>query len=378
MTTLKPLVRVGLAAVVAVAGLTGCTTDTLTGRALLWGDSDLGDIDRFPSRRICAGEDPWRFRETSAETRACYAPVFADLDRFVRSTGTVAFLVIKDDEIIAEAYAPGYGRESMVTCFSVTKSFVSALTGCLLADGYIESPDDPITLYLPELLDTDPLYQGITLRHLLTMSSGIRYREGLLLWGDDTATYYHPDLRQTALSSPVAGPPGTTFRYNNYHPLILGLLIERVTGRSVSQYLSEKIWIPLGMEGDGSWSLDSEASGFEKMESGLNARAVDLAKFGRLYLYDGVWEGERILPEGWVRESTAADTQTDPAAEYQYLWWVRPEPEYRGHFYAAGKHGQYIYLIPEQNLIFVRLGRREFPRGLIDRFEAMAEEISGL
>lgn len=155
------------------------------------------------------------------------------------------------------------------------------------------------------------------------MSSGIRYSEYHMPWSDDTTTYYAPDLRAAAISSPITGEPGQEFHYNNFHPLLLGMVLERTTGRPVAQYLEEKIWKPLGMESPGSWSLDSEQSGFEKMESGINGRAIDFAKFGRLFLNNGNWNGVQLIPAEWVDESTRLDTTTDPAPQYQYFWWVK-------------------------------------------------------
>jgi CubicO group peptidase (beta-lactamase class C family) len=266
-----------------------------------------------------------------------------------------------------------------VTSFSVAKSFVSALVGAAIADGRINSVEDPVTRYVPELLARDARYRNITLRHLLTMASGIRYVERGLPWSDDALTYYGPDLRAIAISSPIEGLPAQVFHYNNFHPLLLGLVLERTTGVPVSRYLEDRIWRRLGMEGPASWSLDSEYSGFEKMESGLNARAIDFAKFARLYLNQGQWGGERIIPAAWVEESTRRDTRTDPAEHYQYMWWVNTRVPGRHHFFAAGKHGQILYVMPERRLVFVRFGRTN-PHGqwpatfvrMADRIDALA------
>jgi CubicO group peptidase (beta-lactamase class C family) len=238
--------------------------------------------------------------------------------------------------------------------------------------------EDPITRYVPELLARDPRYAAVTLRHLLSMSSGIRYAERGLPWSDDAATYYAPNLRAVALSSPIEGEPGRRFHYNNFHPLLLGLVLERTTRQPVATYLQEKVWKPLGMEAPASWSLDSEASGFEKMESGLNGRAIDFAKFGRLYLNGGRWNGRPIVPASWVEESTRIDTTTDPAPHYQYFWWVDARRTDRHAFFAAGKHGQYLYLVPEQRLLIVRFGRTDPLRAWRALFEALADRIAAL
>lgn len=135
-----------------------------------------------------------------------------------------------------------------------------------------------------------------------------------------------------------------------------GLILERATDRPVATYLSQKIWQPLGMETNGSWSLDSEESGFEKMESGINGRAIDFAKFGRLYLNQGEWNGKQVVPASWVEESTRVDTTTDPADFYQYFWWVDVARSERGRFMARGNLGQFIYVVPDKDLVIVRMG----------------------
>jgi CubicO group peptidase (beta-lactamase class C family) len=230
--------------------------------------------------------------------------------------------------------------------------------GIAIDEGAIGSVEDPVTDYVPELAERDPRFEQITLRHLLTMSSGLRYQEQEfpLPWGDDIATYYGTDLREVAIDgAEIVRPPGQEWLYNNYNPLLLGLVLERATSMSVSEYMASRLWQPLGAEQDASWSLDSEESGFEKMESGLNATAVDYARFGALYLHNGEWNGSQIVSADWIRAATAADTSTDPNASYQYFWWVdlaRP-----GRFYGLGNYGQYLYVAPDTNTVIVRLGR---------------------
>lgn len=365
------------------------TDNSQWARAIAWLDSDIDDYKRFPMRVVSNAAPTFDFLQPSVEIQQRYAPAFdsitylqngqsvaRDFDEFLEQTDTIAFLVIKDDTLLYEDYFNGYNHNSTVTSFSIAKSFVSALMGIAITEGCINSVEDPITKYVPELLEKDPRYQNITLRHLLTMSSGIRYEEYSMPWSDDAATYYAPDLRAVAISSPIVGEPEQEFHYNNFHPLLLGLVLERTTGRHVAQYLEEKIWKPLGMEAPGSWSLDSERSGFEKMESGINGRAIDFAKFGRLYLNEGNWNGVQIIPAEWVDESTRRDTTTDPAPHYQYFWWVNTIVTDSHHFYAAGKHGQYIYIVPEQNLIFVRFGRTDLYRHWDEIFEMLAEHIA--
>jgi CubicO group peptidase (beta-lactamase class C family) len=241
---------------------------------------------------------------------------------------------------------------------SVAKSVLSVLVGIAIGEGRIGSVDDPITRYVPELLGRDRRFGRITLRHLLAMRSGLRYEESGGPWGDDTATYYAPDVRKLALEgTEVVEEPGRRFHYNNFNPLLVGLALERAVGMPVATYLEHRLWQPLGMEADGSWSLDSQASGFEKMESGLNARAIDFAKLGLLYARGGAWQGRQLVPRAWVQDSTVVPTGGGliPTPRYGYLWWVQDDRSPPALF-ARGKYGQHIYVVPKDDLALVRLG----------------------
>jgi CubicO group peptidase (beta-lactamase class C family) len=334
------------------------TDESTFARALIWRESDVGDQHRFPARRIPAGGRASPLRG-GVEADLVVSGEQQGLDEFLPDTDTLAFLVVHEDRLVHERYFDGATRQSLQTSFSAAKSFVSALVGIAIDAGLIDSIEDPVTKYLPELAARDPEFREITLRHLLTMSSGIRYREGgFPSLGDDTYTYYGVDLRDVALNrTRIQQPPGLAWVYNNYHPLLLGLVLERTTRTSVSDFMARRLWQPLGAEADATWSLDSESSGFEKLESGVNARPVDYARFGLLFLHNGEWNGRRIISEDWVRASTGADPATDSAYYhgYRYFWWL--DVERPGRFYALGKYGQYIYVAPDADAVVVRLGR---------------------
>jgi CubicO group peptidase (beta-lactamase class C family) len=260
---------------------------------------------------------------------------------------------------------------------------LSALVGIAIGEGRIGSVDDPITRYVPELADRDRRFEKITLRHLLSMTSGLRYEEGGGPWGDDTATYYAPDLRALALhETEVVEEPGRRFHYNNFNPLLVGLALERAAGMPVASYLEAKLWRPLGMEADGSWSLDSQVSGFEKMESGLNARAADFARFGLLFARDGAFRGRQLVLASWVRDPTLMPTRVAaaPARSYQFFWWVQDDRSPPA-FFARGKYGQHIYVVPDQDLVLVRFGRDtgypHWPELLSDIARQLDESTSG-
>jgi len=352
----------------------------VTFRLLRWGNADVYDYQKFPDRPLPASTTPFQFKDQldPAQVQALFAEhtTISDLDAFLEETDTQAFLVIQDDALLYEKYFNDSSQESVVTSFSVAKSFTSALIGIAIEEGYIHSVNDPITNYLPELTERDSAFAAITIRDLLLMSSGIRYEEIPSMHADDAKTYYFPDLRDLALEeTEIVGLPGDTFLYNNYHPLLLGLILERATGISVGDYLAQTIWQPIGMAYDGSWSLDE--NDFEKMESGINGRAVDFAKFGRLYLREGNWDGEQIIPADWVRESTAMEPAGSatyypgwfreylPNGYYKYMWWGMERDGEASDFVALGNHGQFIYISPHKDLIIVRHGEQYG----IDKFE---------
>ena len=340
---------------VYIWALTATGTSQLV-RGILWGNADVDDRLRFPERPVRAGAEPASFIKAGhtplTEVKVNGAVPLAE---FLEDKGTTAFIVIHGDTLLYERYFNGSSREDIQTSFSVAKSFASALVGIAIGEGLISSLDDPVTVYVPELLEQDPRFADITLRHLITMTSGIRYRDWFSPWSDPATTYYAPDLRSAALSSRIEESPGNRFLYNNYNPLLIGMVLERATGMKVSEYLETRLWQPMGAEADASWSLDSERSGFEKMESGINGRAIDFTRFGWLFLNNGRNGDRQVVPAAWVEESTRVDTTTDPSANYQYFWWV---DEKHNAYWAEGNYGQTIYVHPDGEFVFVRMGRQ--------------------
>lgn len=336
-------------------------------RSYVWGASDIQDYEKFPYRDILNAPPTFQFKPLPSG--AFQSPSgFEDL---LDKSGTTAFLIIRDDTILFEKYFNGFARDSWFTSFSVVKSFDSALIGIAIAEGHIGSVDDPVIKYLPELSGRG--LDALTIRNLLKMDCGVSYHESEMLdvlgyQSDDSKTYYMPDLRSLALTiTPSPEAIGSCFHYNNYYPILEGMILERTTGMSVSQYLQERIWKPLGMEYPATWSINQAGDGLEKMESGLNARAIDYAKFGRLYLNMGNWNGVQVIPKAWVVESTAPDPNDNrpqigevqlpkPDGYYQYHWWGTKRENGLYDFTAVGHLGQFIFVRPDQNLIIVRLG----------------------
>jgi CubicO group peptidase (beta-lactamase class C family) len=277
-------------------------------------------------------------------------------------------MVIRDDRIMMQVFRDGNDSPPH-TSFSVAKSFNSALIGAAIEDGYIESVNDPVIKYIPEIAGRG--LDELTIRNLLRMDTGVRYRSEddiLAPFSDDSLTYYSPDLRKLALGVQSGeAPVGAAFLYNNFYPLLEGLIIERAAGMPVAEYLEQRIWQPMGAGNPASWSLDSRRKGFEKMESGINATPTDFARFGLLFLHGGNWNGRQILPGTWITESTAPDptdlrpfesapSWAEAGGYYGYHWWGMKNLDGSHDFMARGKLGQLIYVAPRKNMVVVRLG----------------------
>ena len=345
-------------------------------RLITWGNSDVFDWKKFPEHSLKAAQVAFTFNKATNDRVSTLFGELAGTDNwetFLEKNRTQAFIVIQDGTLLYEQYFNGTQRDSIVTSFSVAKSFTSALIGIAIDEGYIESVNDPITNYLPELSTRDVRFEKITIRDLLRMSSGLEYKENRFpgLNGDDPLTTYYPDQRHLALeNTKIIDFPGEYFLYNKYHPQLLGMIIERATGGSVTEYLQEKIWEAVGMEFSGSWSIDSEESGFEKMETGINARAIDFAKFGQLFLNRGAWNGLQVISQAWISESTNPYIPTDYSTYYpsdwfsdlpgqgyyQYMWWGIAKEHGSYDFVAAGDKGQFIYVSPDHALVIIRNG----------------------
>ena len=378
------VLRAAPALLLALA-LVGCNTQTM--RTLRWMDADMGDFDRFPSRAIPHGAGPFTFAAptpdrydtlfTPITIRQDGADVGHEFRAFLRDRDTYAFLVIRRDTLIFEEYFQDRDRQSIETTFSVSKSLVSIATGIALDSGWIGSVRDPITRYLPELAARDTTFSAVTIEHLLTMTSGIRFDGGKTPWSDEARSYYSPDLRSVALSRELAFPPGTRFQYNPYSPIVLGLALERASGRPLTQLLSEALWSRVGAAAPASWSLDSREHGFEKMESGFNATAIDLAKIGRLFLREGDWDGDRILRADWVRASVRPDS-AGGRPRYGYMWWIHRSAGEPDRYYAEGRFGQFIYVAPHRDLVIVRTGRTDGDINWISVFARIVGRVAAV
>lgn len=325
------------------------------GRFVIYNFADIDDYKIFDSRPLTA--DSIKFKFQSTQTGKFPKQIGGiPFDKYLQDNNTVAFLIIKNDTLQYEKYFDGYDKESIVPSFSMAKAVTSILIGCAIDDDLVESVNEPITKYIPELSQNG--FNKVTLKHVLQMTSGIDFNESYVNpFGDAASFYYGTNLRNAISKMKLKNEPGKEFEYVSGNTQLLGLALERaLKGKTITDYLQEKIWTPLGMEYDAFWSIDDEKSGLEKTFCCLNARARDFAKIGRLYKNKGNWNGKQIVSQKWVEESTKLDTSEGSASYYQYQWWL-PTPN--EDFMAQGILGQFIYVNPSKDLIIVRLGKNE-------------------
>lgn len=272
---------------------------------------------------------------------------FEDL---LKRTVTTGLLVIKDDKIVTERYYHGNSQKTLNTSWSMSKSFTSALVGIAIDEGYINSVDDPITDYLPELKDSG--YDGVSIKDILNMASGVKYpvyEEPFITEWYNRLFVEKESFNEMMTTLPSDASPGT-FTYKGSDTQVLGMLIKKTTGKQPSKYLEEKIWKPLGMEHSAYWNTDLH--GDDMTFAYLNASLRDYAKFGRLYLNNGNWNGKQIISEDWVKE-TYIGSEGFPF--YKYQWWIPPSPDPDNkEILANGIYGQNIYVNQNENMIIVK------------------------
>ncbi len=285
-----------------------------------------------------------------------------DLEAFLQETDTTGLLVVKDDRVVFERQYRGNVPSSRTISWSVGKSFVSALVGIALHQGQIESIEDPITKYVPELVGS--AYDGVRIKDVLQMSSGASWNEDYSDPNSDINRFGRylatgGSLDEFTATLEREHEPGTFNRYNSADTQALGMLLTRATGTSLTRYLEEKLWQPLGMESDAYWLTDS--GGIELAFGGLNVTLRDYARFGLLYLHDGVWNGGQIVPAKWVKASVTPDAShllpgENPGSDfplgYGYQWWIMDGDE--GEYSAIGIYNQFIYVNPTRRLVIVK------------------------
>jgi CubicO group peptidase (beta-lactamase class C family) len=353
--------------------LVGCTG----GRMLVYNFSDIKDHKRFQAHAMPASAQPFHFGQGDTiafqkkDVRITFENRSLRLDSILKKTHTVAFLIIQHDAILYERYVGKYTERSLVASFSMAKSYTSALVGCALAEGKIKSIEDKMVDYLPELKGKD--LDDVKIRHLLQMTSGIHHQENYYNpFAGVARLYYGRNLHKQITKIRKDMPAGHYFKYKSINTQLLGEIVVRVTGKSLAAYMQEKIWGPMGTEYPASWSIDNKKSGMEKAFASINATARDFAKFGRLYLHKGNWDGKQLISADWVTESTKVDAADGSVWPYQYQWWL---PSKTGDYMANGHLGQYIYVNPAKDLVVVRLGKNEGDANWGQAFMEIARQL---
>lgn len=385
------------------------------GRMVVWNYPDFDDHRKFPSRTIhpdtSRKSSTFRFPRKQKDTASDYAPQQIeidgqprDFDSLLQAQNTAAFLIIKNDTLFYEKYFEGYDQGTLMNPFSVTKSLVSALVGIAIDEGHINGVGQKVSDFIPELEEKG--FDEVTIEHLLDMKSGLKFTENYRAPSSVAKFYYGRNLEKFLRKLELEHPPGDTFQYQSANTQLLGEIVERATGQTLSQYLQTRLWQPMGMEHPAEWSLDREG-GTEKAFCCLNARAIDWARFGRLYLNEGRWQGRQFIPQKWIERSTSI-TRPDQKFNYYNHWWHcvirRPVSEAYdstmvgmdkklirakdqqgnrrkfvlspcGDYYAEGHLGQYIYLAPEADLMILRFGENSGNFPWVPFFKSFADQI---
>jgi CubicO group peptidase (beta-lactamase class C family) len=277
--------------------------------------------------------------------------------KYLKDSWTTGFLVIQNDSIVFEDYYLGNTESTRNISWSMAKSFISALMGIAIEEGYIASIEENIENYVPELIGSS--YQGVRIKDVLQMSTGVKFNEDygdfnsdINRWGRGFALGGSQDEFATTLEREVE--PGTVNHYVSINTHVLGMIITRATGRTITDYMQEKLYTPLGMEYDGYWLLDGE--NMEMVLGGLNLTLRDYAKIGSLFLKMGNINSMQIVPKEWVESSVTPDgphVQPGELLGYGYQWWIPKGDD--GEYMAIGVYNQSIYVNPTTNTVIVKL-----------------------
>jgi CubicO group peptidase (beta-lactamase class C family) len=329
----------------------------------------------FATRTVQASGEVWKlpFSPRSIEGKFEFEGNACGLDEFLEKSTANALLVIQDGQIVQETYRNGSNETTRFISFSMAKSFVSTLIGLALSEGTIKSIDDRVTDYLPEMKNSG--YADASIRDLLRMRSGVDWLEVYKFDSDTQLTQVHDNslvaykyrfCDYAANESKRSGKPGEKFNYSTLDASVLGCILERAVGTTGSQYMSEKLWKPAGMEHDGFWIMDGPDSvGREFFGGGFNATLRDYGRFGLLMLNKGMANGKQVVPAAWIEEATVPEEANESAAAggalgYKYQWWTLPGT---GSYLAIGLHNQFIYIDPENNTVIVKLSHTPDPLG---------------
>lgn len=310
-----------------------------------------------------------------------------DLYDYVSRNRVAGLLILKNGNIVLEKYEFDNTEESRWMSMSVAKSISSTLVGMAIVDGKIGGIDDQLTSYLPELSRSS--YDGVSIKHLLQMTSGVKWDETPTDPNSDRGRMLDMQIAQKPgaimrymATLPRIAEPGTAWNYSTGETHVVGALLRAATGQTVASYLSDKIWARIGMEADATWWLESP-EGLEVAGSGISATLRDYGRFGLFVMNDGIIDGEACLPKGWVQEAGSPREIGGEQVQYGFMWWPVPASdgsEDSGAFSAAGLFGQFIYINPAEKIVIVVWSAQSKPHGADviadnDFFNAVVEAL---
>ena len=308
----------------------------------------ISDYEYFDNREIkSVNPQPWALHK-----KYNIIPESDTLQKLNIDGKTKSFLVIKNDSILFEKYYDGHSKNSLSNSFSVAKSIVTSMMGRAIMEGKIKGLDQPVSDYFEQY--KSGLASEVTVGDLAAMSSGMDWSEKYYSVINITSeSYFTDDLRSVILRQKIIDKPGQSFRYSSGDTQLLGMVIEKATGLSLTEYLTEKFWKPMGAENTALWQLDSDEYGMEKAYCCIASTARDFARFGKLYINKGMWGDQVILDSSFVELATKPVFEKSPY--YGYGWWLY---NYEGKkvFTMNGHRGQFVISFPEENIIIVRQG----------------------
>lgn len=331
------------------------------GEVLFWNQAQREEWFRrmyklFPADRIAHGTHVCPLPQGKVLTPR-WPDASMTLRKYMQTYHLAGVMVLQDGQIRLQRYALGFRPSQRWTSFSMAKSFTSILLGVALRQGYVHSIDDAVVTYIPELR-VGP-YADVTVRQLLTMTSGVRWDENYADPKSDVAQVglgpchdNQPHALSYATRLLREWPAGTHWNYNTVETDLLGILVQRATHRSLATYLSETIWAPYGMESDAYW-LKDECDGSTIGGSGVSATLADYARMGQFMLDGGCVSGKPVIADVWMHDALNVLEKTySPWSGYGYLWWTRSD----GSYSASGIFGQMIYVDPNRRMVIVQVG----------------------
>ena len=311
----------------------------------------LEDYKEFDNRTLTTGApSPWAIHKDYNSVE--------ETERLTQTNneyGSIAYVIIKNDSIWYENYYDNFDKDSKTNSFSMVKSMISAMLGKAIMEGHIKSLKQPVSDFFPEF--SEGLAAKMTVGDLSSMASGTNWDEAYYSpFSITTRAYFDDNLAKVILGLKVVDEPGQAYKYASGDTQLLAMIIEKATGKTLTTYLSDSFWKPLGAENEAFWQLDSENGGLEKAFCCLASNARDFARFGKLYKDFGKWKGKQLLDSSFVVKSITPRFPESPM--YGYGWWLHTFKS-KSFFMMRGHLGQYVIVEPNDNIMIIRLGHQD-------------------